>query len=86
MKFDIKLPMNCDATVLDIRRDEGDKVRIGDILFSYEADGALLFEYSAYNGTVSAVYACAGEKTPRGATVMTVDGDIHPKDTELFPG
>lgn len=86
MKFDIKLPMNCDTTVLDIRRDEGDKVRIGDILFSYEADGALLFEYSAYNGIVEAVHANAGDKMPRGATVMTVEGDSHPKDSELFPG
>jgi len=85
MKFNIKLPMNCDATVLDIRRDEGDKVRIGDILFSYEADGALLFEYSAYNGIVTAVSANIGEKMPRGATVLTLEGDSLPKDTELFP-
>ena len=86
MNFDIRLPMNCDTVILDIRRDAGDKVRIGDILFSYEADGALLFEYSAYNGTVTELYAVAGDKMMRGAAVMSIDGDLPPKDKEMFPG
>ena len=85
MKIEIKLPQNCSPMLLDIRRDKGDSVRIGDILFSYEADGALFFEYSACNGKVTGVSDLRGQRLLGGETVLTVDSLPLPPNTEMFP-
>ena len=85
MRFEIRLPIQSPSVLLDIRRDVGDKVRIGDILFSYEADGALLFEYSAYNGVAVAVSDKRGERMMGGETVMVIEGDPIPSGAEMFP-
>ena len=76
----------CDSPrLIDIRVAEGDAISLGDILFSYESDGALFFEYSACEGTVTEVNAaCAGELRS-GDTVLKVAGVSPKRDSEMFP-
>ena len=85
MKISVKMPICVSPHLIDIRVAEGDRVSLGDILFSYESDGALLFEYSACSGTVSEVTAVPGRDVGCGDTVITVNGDRLRSEGEMFP-
>lgn len=74
MEITVKMPLCVSPRIIDIRVDEGDTISPGDILFSYESDGALLFEYSACSGTVTALYAVTGREIKGGDPVLTVNG------------
>ena len=52
----------------------GDKVGIGDVLFSYESDGAVFEETSAIMGTVIASLFKPGDKVSEGTPVLVVNG------------
>ena len=82
MEITVKMPVCVAPQLLDVRVSEGSAVEIGDILFSYSADGALLFEYSAYLGTVTRICARRGEIDCGDAVLrMTVEKT----EGELFP-
>ena len=85
MEIRIKMPFCISPRLIDIRVAEGDEITPGDILFSYEADGALLFEYSACRGKVTAVLATPGRDVHCGDTVLTVNGSAAKYGDELFP-
>ena len=75
MEITVKMPLCISPRILDIRVAEGDKISPGDILFSYESDGALLFEYSACSGTVTALHTVTGQEISGGSAVLTVSGE-----------
>ena len=50
----------------------GDKVAIGDVLFAYESDGAILEETSALIGTVVASFFKPGDSVSEGTPVLAV--------------
>ena len=84
MKITVKMPFCLSPRLIDIRVAEGDSVDIGELLFSYEADGALLYEYAACCGTVSQVHAVIGREIRCGDAVMTVEAENGDRDGELF--
>lgn len=84
MNITVKMPQCDSPRLIDIRVAEGDVISLGDILFSYESDGALFFEYSACEGTVTEVNAYGGELRS-GDTVLTVAGVSPKRDSEMFP-
>jgi pyruvate/2-oxoglutarate dehydrogenase complex dihydrolipoamide acyltransferase (E2) component len=57
-----------------IFKNVGDKVGIGDVLFSYESDGAVFEETSAIMGTVIASLFKPGDKVSEGTPVLVVNG------------
>ena len=79
MEITVKMPICVSPRIIDIRVDEGDSVSLGDVLFSYESDGALFFEYAACSGTVAAVHAAMGRDIRSGDAVLTVNGDNSQK-------
>ncbi|MBE6609072.1 MAG: hypothetical protein E7634_00200 [Ruminococcaceae bacterium] len=50
----------------------GDKVGVGDVLFAYESDGAILEETSVLIGTVIASFFKPGDKVSEGTPVLAV--------------
>ena len=85
MEITIKMPICISPRLIDIRVAEGDDVALGDILFSYESDGALLFEYSACRGKVTEVTAVTGREIRSGDTVLKVIGAAPEREAEMFP-
>ena len=85
MNITVKMPICTSPRLIDIRVAEGDSISLGDILFSYESDGALLFEYSACMGTVSEIIAVTGREIRSGDTVLIVNGEAPRGDGEMFP-
>ena len=51
----------------------GDKVGIGEVLFSYESDGAIMEETSALIGTVIASFFKPGDSVSEGTPVLAVN-------------
>lgn len=85
MNITVKMPLCDSPRLIDIRVAEGDVISLGDILFSYESDGALFFEYSACEGTVTEVNAIGDRELRSGDTVLTVAGVSPKRDSEMFP-
>ena len=85
MEITIKMPTCLAPRLIEIKVSEGDRIVLGDILFSYESDGALMFEYSACSGTVVEILAAVGRKIRIGDPIMVVDGDPLTADGEMFP-
>ena len=85
MNITVKMPLCPSPRLIDIRVAEGDEITPGDMLFSYESDGALLFEYSACKGTVTQVIACVGREIRSGDGVLTVRSAPRDGDEEMFP-
>ena len=54
----------------------GDKVKVGDVLFSYESDGAVFEETSALIGTVIASFFKSGDSVSEGTPVLAVQESI----------
>ena len=54
----------------------GDKIGIGDVLFAYESDGAILEETSAMVGTVIASFFKPGDKVSEGTPVLAVKSGV----------
>ena len=82
MEITVKMPVCIAPELLDVRVSVGTVVEIGDILFSYSADGALLFEYSAFSGVVTRICASRGEINCGDAVLrMTAEKP----EGELFP-
>ena len=84
MKTIVRMPACSAPRLLQLNRSNGDAVELGDILFSYESDGALLFEYSACIGTVTECHVSEGQLLRPGDAVMTVEGEIPDPSRELF--
>ena len=82
MEITVKMPVCVAPELLDVRVSQGTSVEIGDILFSYSSDGALLFEYSAFSGTVTCVCAENG-RINCGEAVLQMTAEKT--DGELFP-
>ena len=74
MEITVKMPICISPRLIDLRVAEGDEIALGDILFSYESDGALLFEYSACTGIVKKVHTVTGGEIKSGGAVITVEG------------
>ena len=53
----------------------GDRVEIGDPLFSYEYDGALLVENAATAGEVLAVFLADGDGAPCGTPAIAISDE-----------
>lgn len=53
----------------------GDRVKIGEPLFSYESDGAVFEEFSAVEGYVSAEFFKAGDRISGGVPVLAIEKD-----------
>ena len=85
MEIRIKMPFCISPRLIDIRVAKGDEISLGDILFSYESDGALMFEYSASRGIVTEVSAAVGREIRSGDRILTLIGAPTNKDGELFP-
>ena len=73
MEITIKMPFCLAPRLIDVRVAEGDSIAVGDILFSYESDGALMFEYAACSGTVIKLHAAVGRNVRTGDSVLTVE-------------
>ncbi|MBR5033973.1 MAG: 2-oxo acid dehydrogenase subunit E2 [Bacteroidales bacterium] len=56
----------------EIRKNKGDKVAVGDILFAYETDKASFEEESKVEGTVLAVFYNEGDEIPVLENVMVI--------------
>lgn len=84
MKTIVRMPSCAAPRLLELKRSEGDQVELGDILFSYESDGALLFEYSACKGMVTECHTSDGKTVRSGDAVMTLEGDAPDPSKELF--
>ena len=54
----------------------GDKIGIGDVLFAYESDGAILEETSAMVGTVIASFFKPGDEVSEGTPVLAVKSGV----------
>ena len=76
------MPFCLAPRLIDVRVAEGDSIAVGDILFSYESDGALMFEYSACSGTVVKLHAAVGRNIRIGDAVLTVEGN-NPREFTL---
>ena len=76
------MPFCLSPRLIDVRVAEGDNVAVGDILFSYESDGALMFEYSACAGTVIKLHAAVGHNIRTGDAVLTLEGN-NPREFTL---
>lgn len=61
--------------LLHIEKKENDHVEIGDKLFSYEADGALMHEYAAFTGTLKLIISAEGELLRSGEAVMLINSE-----------
>lgn len=83
MEIKVKMPPCLAPRLTEIAVSEGDGISIGDILFSYESDGALFFEYSACAGRVSSVTDQAWKDIRVGDTVLTVEGNA-PKEFKFY--
>lgn len=59
----------------EFKKNKGDKVSVGDILFSYETDKASFEEESKVEGTVLAVLYNEGDEIPVLANVMVIGQD-----------
>lgn len=84
MIIKITMPTCHRPRLIDIRVSEGDEITLGDILFSYESDGALFFEYSAYRGTIIGIHAAPAQSVKGGDDIMTVDGEAPSGLEEMF--
>jgi len=56
-----------------IFKNVGDKVKIGEVLFSYESDGAVFEETSALIGTVIAKFFKPGDSVSAGTPVLAIN-------------
>ncbi len=50
----------------------GDKVKVGEVLFAYESDGAVFEETSALIGTVIASFFKVGDSVSAGTPVLAI--------------
>ena len=82
MEITVKMPICLAPRIIDIAVSVGDTVRVGDVLFSYESDGALMFEYSAYSGTVTEMIARPDGTVRIGDVVLVIDGN-NPREFTL---
>ncbi len=84
MEITIKMPTCLAPRLIDIKVAEGDRISLGDLLFSYEADGALMFEYAACSGVVGAIHAAVGQPIRIGDPILTVDGSPMTHSEDAF--
>ena len=86
MEITVKMPVCATPERLGVRVSVGTRVEIGDILFSYSSDGALLFEYSAFSGVVTDIFARGGEINCGDAVLkmdaLTPEGELFPQSRE----
>ena len=61
--------------VTEFKKNVGDKVAVGDILFSYETDKASFEEESKVEGTVLAVFYANGDEIPCLTNVMVIGNE-----------
>ena len=84
MEITIKMPTCLAPRLIDIKVAEGDSIAPGDLLFSYESDGALMFEYSACSGVAVAIHASVGQPIRIGDPILTVHGSPMTNSEEAF--
>ena len=84
MELTIKMPTCLAPRLIDIKVSVGDCIALGDLLFSYESDGALMFEYSACSGVVAAIHASATHPIRIGDPILTVHGSPMACGTDAF--
>lgn len=72
--------------LLSYGKSENGMISLGDTLFSYEADGALMHEYSPFRGRVELLIARVGETVAPGQAVMLVDAEEVDGEIPLFGG
>ena len=65
-------PEREESRLLAFGKRENEGVSVGDVLFAYEADGALMYEYSPFKGRVVVCAARSGDMLKGGAPVITV--------------
>lgn len=63
---------------------EGEELEVGDRLFAYEADGALMYEYSVYRGRVELLLAAEGSELEQGRAVMLLRVQLKPEGEAFF--
>ena len=61
--------------VTEFMKKVGDKVAVGDILFSYETDKATFEEESKFEGTVLACFFADGDEIPVLTNVMVIGAE-----------
>ena len=61
--------------VTEFKKKEGDKVAVGDILFSYETDKASFDEESQFEGTVLACFFADNDEIPVLTNVMVIGNE-----------
>lgn len=64
---------------------EGEEIEVGDKLFAYEADGALMYEHSLYRGRIELLVADEGSELEQGRAVMLLQVQLK-SDGEVFFG
>ena len=76
VKIPCQMPCDSEPSNVIFMKKLGDRVEIGDVLFSYEYDGALFTENSATAGEVLAIFLTDGEGAPFGTPAIAIsDGE-----------
>ena len=61
--------------ITSLKKNVGDKVAVGEILFSYETDKASFDEESKFEGTLLAVFCAEGDEIPVLSNVMVIGAE-----------
>lgn len=77
-------PDTAPMRLLSYGKCEKARLELGDRLFSYEADGALMHEYSPHRGHIELLIARVGEYIESGQAVMLVEAEEMSASLPLF--
>lgn len=69
----LQMPQIPSPVLLSIRKKVGQSVDVGEILFSYEADGAVFEEAAAFAGRVNAVLFREGERVEPETPIIAME-------------
>lgn len=72
IKMPSQFPGLPDPVITELYKKPGDSVRIGERLFSYSSDGAVLDESSDRDGTVAACFVSEGASAHGGEVVFLI--------------
>lgn len=75
VKIPCQLPCDSEPSNVIFMKKPGDKVEIGDPLFSYEYDGALFLENAATGGEVLAIFLTDGDSAPFGTPAIAISDE-----------